>query len=52
MADLVRTAYPDCVVTDKKIKARLERGYRDLKKLSEDKLPHYRPMDARGRYRA
>lgn len=43
----VRTAYPNSGVSDKTIRARLERGRRELQDLAADTLPQYRPMGLR-----
>lgn len=45
--DLVRKADPTSVVSDKKLRARLERGHRDVKALAADRLPNYTPESYR-----
>lgn len=43
----VRSAYPSSGVADRTIKARLDRGRRDLADLAADALPQYRPVGLR-----
>ena len=47
VCEAVRAANPDCQVSDRTIRARLDRGRRDVKDLGADALPQYRPMGLR-----
>lgn len=43
VVELVKAYDPTAVVSPKKLRARLERGHRDIKVLAADKLPAYTP---------
>lgn len=47
VCEAVRSAYPDSPVPDRTIKARLDRGRRELKDLAAAALPQYRPIGLR-----
>lgn len=51
VVELVHAYDRTAVVAEKTIKARLDRGHRDLKVLAADRLPHFRPTALRGRAR-
>lgn len=48
---LVRKHDTTAVVTEKRVKARLDRGHRTIAVLAADKLPNFRPTGLRGRTR-